>query len=147
MNPDGTQQPASRHIFRTIRRWVSSPLQRRYEWGFFRLFWWLRNQRNRLNFWFGNRTYSLRGGARIAAESTSIFFLIVRTVFWQVLGAALLVAALEFFDRKIRGPSTFLVWIAQHGAGAQVLITWLQQTIPDASLYAGTLSTLAQIAC
>jgi hypothetical protein len=145
MNSVSPTPQSARHFWRTIRRWVSSPLQRRYEWQFFSLFWRLRNQWDRLNFRFGKRAYSLRGGARIAAESTSIFFIIISTVFWQVLGAALLVAVLEFCDRKLRGPSTFLDWIARHSAKAQVLVIWLQQTLPDASLSAGTLSTLAQI--
>jgi hypothetical protein len=145
MNQAPTRSRDPRRLWSTLCRWVRSPALRVYEWRFFPTFWQVRYQWQRLNFWFAKRLYSARSGARTAGESASIFLLITRTVFWQVLAAALLVWFLELCERKLRTPSTVLEWLALHSAKAGIVLGWLHQKSPEASISVTTLSTLAQI--
>ena len=95
--------------------------------------------------WLAKHFYSARQGARIVADSTSILFLIVRTVLWQVIEAVLLVAVLGAIDTILRSGFASLEQSFQHSLKPHVLTLWLSQNPPDPSLSAGTLSTLAQI--
>jgi hypothetical protein len=145
MNRVGSEPPILPRLWRTTLRWFWNPLQRSYEWRFYPQFWQVRNRWQKLTFWFSKRGYSVRSAAQTASESTSIFFLIIKTVFWQALAAGLLVGVLGLLDSDLRGTTSPLRWFARHSLKAKVALEWFHQTWPDPSLSANTLSTLAQI--
>jgi hypothetical protein len=140
-----TRPYGPRQLWGTIRRWFGNPALRAYEWRFFPTFWQLRYYWQSLNFWLAKRLYSARSKFRTTGESASIFLLITRTVFWQVFAAALLVAFLEFCDRKLRTPPTPLEWLTLHSIKVATVLAWLHLKSPNAAVSLTTLSTLAQI--
>jgi hypothetical protein len=144
-NPGSLSTNGSPQYWQTILRWLHSPLLRAYEWRFFPSYWRTRNRWQRLKFAVSKRVYGARGGVRLAAESTSIFLLILKTVFWQVLAAAFLVAVLEFAEKKLRQSSSFLDYLTRHSAALRLAVTWFRHNPVVASISPGTFSTLAQI--
>jgi hypothetical protein len=99
-----------------------------------------------VSFWLGKIAYSARSGAQITGESTSILFLLVKTVLWQVTGAVVFVVGLDFCDERLRKPSAFFGWLARHLPRIEATLTWFRHITPDPAISGGTLSTLAQIA-
>jgi hypothetical protein len=134
-----------RELALTIRRWARSPLQRRYELGFYTQFWQLRNRWHRARFWLSKRLYGVRRGAESTAESTSILVSLGRTVVAQLVAAGLLVALLAFLDRNLPVITLLAGWVARHWKYGQRLVDFLPQKALDPSISAATLSTLAQI--
>jgi hypothetical protein len=145
MNQPLLRQNYPRHTWRAIRRWIRAPLLRAYELRFFPTFWRLRNIWQRCKFWLAKVLHSIFGRARLTAESASIFFLILRTVFWQAIAAALLVGLLEVCERELRRPWLTLNWLAAHSEKLRSALVWFYENPPVTSISVGTLSTLAQI--
>jgi hypothetical protein len=144
-NPGSLSTNGSPQYWQTILRWLHSPLLRAYEWRFFPSYWRTRNRWQRLKFALSKRVYGARGGVRLAAESTSIFLLILKTVFWQILAAAFLVAVLEFSEKKLRQSFSFLDYLTRHSAALRLVLAWFRHNPVVASISPGTFSTLAQI--
>lgn len=144
-NPASLSTNGSPQYWQTILRWLHSPLLRAYEWRFFPSYWRTRNRWQRLKFAVSKRVYGARGEVRLAAESTSIFLLILKTVFWQVLAAVFLVAFLEFSENKLRQSSSLLDYLTRHSAALRLAVAWFRHNPVVASISPGTFSTLAQI--
>lgn len=146
MDHTSSRAHRARGSFSSLRLWFGRPLLRTYELRFYPQFWQLRNQWRRLSFRLGKLGYSVRGGAITAAESTSILFLIARTVIWQAIGGVVLVAVLEMGDKKLRGPLVHLGWLAQHLPRVGAALIRIRHVVPEPAITPGTLSTIAQIA-
>jgi hypothetical protein len=134
-----------RELALTIHRWARSPLQRRYELGFYTGFWQVRNRWHQSRFWLSKQLYGVRRGAEARAESTSILVSLGRTVVGQLVAAGLLVALLAFLDRNLPIVTLLAGWAARHWQYGQRLVGFLPQKALDPSISAATLSTLAQI--
>jgi hypothetical protein len=131
-------------VSRSARRWSANPLLRRYELQFSPVFWKWRNRWLAVRFRLHKTIYSGQVIARDALDSTSIFFLMAKTAFRQVILALLLLCMLGLCDKLLWSPR-LLHLLAHHVRGMIAVVTWLRVNPTRVSIPVGARGTLAEI--
>jgi hypothetical protein len=143
MNNEKNSQQES--LYHTLKRWIHTPLQRKYEWQSSSRYWSLLHRWKYIEFWFKKRIFELSKRLDSTNESFSIFRTILKSISLQIFLAIFLVAMLEIIERLLSIHSGVIEQFLPNMVYHRLALIFNQIQI-DSGTFTSILGILAQIA-